>query len=110
MRYVAASVVTENKYRCMLKICLTIGQMKLLVLWNRSYNNVRRFIIIEVVWCPDVLQLFLKLKEYTEVHKKAIFILLLEFWTLILWVLCHQKCFITYTRRDLSIMHYLHDK
>ena len=84
--------------------------MKLLVLWNRSYNNVPRFIIIEVVWCPDVLQLFLKLKQYMKVHKKATFILLLEFWTLILWVLYHQKCFIPNTGRDLSIMHYLHDK
>ena len=40
---------------------LTISQMKLFVLWNRSYDNVPCIKIIEVVRCPKVLQLFLKL-------------------------------------------------
>lgn len=60
-------------------VCLTIGQMKCLVLWNRSYNNISCIMIIEVVWCPDVLQLFLKLREYKSVS----IILLLEFWTFV---------------------------
>jgi hypothetical protein len=47
---------------------LTIGQMKLFVLWNRSYDNVPCIIVIEIIRCPDVLQLFLKLREYTKIY------------------------------------------
>ena len=47
---------------------LTIGQMKFFVLWNRPYDNVPRIIIIIVIWCPKVLQLFLKLRVYKKIY------------------------------------------